>query len=178
VSPYGVHDLTGNVDEWVVNEEGSFNGPEFDSGLKGGYWGPVRNRCRPMTTDHNHWHRGYQIGFRCCSEIQGNHSAPECVANVQTVVSPEVLSAAALAIPSATGPLESVARPPSKPARPTEGRAVAEPTAPAAVPSETPTEPSAPLPEQVPSAADAGPAEAEVGETPSSVDNSDPENPY
>ena len=69
VSDYGVVDMTGNVDEWVVNEHGSAQGPEFQSGLKGGYWGPVRNRCRPMTTDHNHWHHGYQIGFRCCKDV-------------------------------------------------------------------------------------------------------------
>ncbi len=67
-SSLGVYDLTGNVDEWVMNEEGSRNGPEYWSGLKGGYWGPVRNRCRPITTDHNAWHSGYQIGFRCCKD--------------------------------------------------------------------------------------------------------------
>jgi formylglycine-generating enzyme required for sulfatase activity len=32
VSPYGVHDMTGNVDEWVVNESGH----PYKSGLKGG----------------------------------------------------------------------------------------------------------------------------------------------
>ena len=47
-SPYGVVDMTGNVDEWVVNRECK----PFKSGSKGGYWGPVRNRCRPMTTGH------------------------------------------------------------------------------------------------------------------------------
>jgi hypothetical protein len=47
-SPFGVVDMTGNVDEWVVNESGK----PFRSGLKGGYWGPVRARCRPMTTGH------------------------------------------------------------------------------------------------------------------------------
>lgn len=71
VSDYGVYDMTGNVDEWVVDEHGSPQGPEFQSGLKGGYWGPVRNRCRPMTTDHNRWHHGYQIGFRCCKDVEG-----------------------------------------------------------------------------------------------------------
>jgi hypothetical protein len=76
VSDYGVFDMTGNVDEWVLNEHGSAQGPEFQSGLKGGYWGPVRNRCRPMTTDHNHWHHGYQIGFRCCKDPgQPDHGA-------------------------------------------------------------------------------------------------------
>ena len=68
VSPFGVHDMTGNVDEWVVNPEGKLDEKPFKSGLKGGYWGPVRNRCRPMTIDHNEWHVGYQIGFRCCAD--------------------------------------------------------------------------------------------------------------
>ena len=65
VSPYGVHDMVGNVDEWVVNE--SQAGKPFRSGLKGGYWGPVRTRCRPMTTAHDESFRYYQIGFRCCA---------------------------------------------------------------------------------------------------------------
>ncbi len=64
VSPFGVHDLTGNVDEWVINESGK----PYPSGLKGGYWGPIRARCRPMTTFHNQWFRFYQVGFRCCSD--------------------------------------------------------------------------------------------------------------
>jgi formylglycine-generating enzyme required for sulfatase activity len=68
VSPYGVYDMTGNVDEWVVNEHGREKEKPYVSGLKGGYWGPVRDRCRPMTTDHNQWHTGYQIGFRCCAD--------------------------------------------------------------------------------------------------------------
>ena len=71
VSPFGVHDMTGNVDEWVLNTAGVPGGRPYVSGLKGGYWGPVRNRCRPITTDHNEWHSGYQIGFRCCSDLDG-----------------------------------------------------------------------------------------------------------
>jgi hypothetical protein len=65
-SPYGVHDMVGNVDEWVVNV--SQMGHPYISGLKGGYWGPVRTRCRPMTTAHNETFRYYQIGFRCCGD--------------------------------------------------------------------------------------------------------------
>jgi formylglycine-generating enzyme len=61
-SPYGAHDMAGNVDEWVVNETGE----PFKSGLKGGYWGPVKTRCRPMTVAHEETFRYYQIGFRCC----------------------------------------------------------------------------------------------------------------
>jgi formylglycine-generating enzyme len=63
-SPYGVHDMTGNVDEWVVNESGH----PYASGLKGGYWGPVRDRCRPMTVAHDEQFAFYQIGFRCCED--------------------------------------------------------------------------------------------------------------
>jgi len=66
VSPYGVADTTGNVDEWVIDPTGKENEKPYKSALKGGYWGPVRNRCRPETTDHNRWHLGYAIGFRCC----------------------------------------------------------------------------------------------------------------
>lgn len=76
VSPYGVHDMTGNVDEWVINErhfeplppEKEEKDRPYVSGLKGGYWGPIRARCRPMTTAHNEWFRFYQVGFRCCAD--------------------------------------------------------------------------------------------------------------
>ena len=70
VSAYGVHDMTGNVDEWVVNDHGKINEKPYVSGLKGGWWGPVRNRCRPMTIDHNQWHVGWAIGFRCCEDAR------------------------------------------------------------------------------------------------------------
>jgi formylglycine-generating enzyme len=75
VSPYGVHDMTGNVDEWVVNEGGTISANPFKSGLKGGYWGPVRDRCRPMTTVHGPDFSFYQIGFRCCSDVPATKPA-------------------------------------------------------------------------------------------------------
>jgi formylglycine-generating enzyme len=77
VSPFGAYDMTGNADEWVFNERGSTKSPPYVSGLKGGYWGPVRNRCRPMTVDHNQWHFGYQIGFRCCTDSGVVGSTPD-----------------------------------------------------------------------------------------------------
>jgi hypothetical protein len=64
-SPFGVQDMTGNVDEWVVNEKGK----PYRSGLKGGYWSWVRGRCRPLTDGHAEDFRYYQIGFRCCSDV-------------------------------------------------------------------------------------------------------------
>lgn len=64
VSPYGVHDLTGNVDEWTTNETGI---PDHGA-LKGGNWGEWRNACRPVTLGHAAWFRYYQLGFRCCTD--------------------------------------------------------------------------------------------------------------
>jgi hypothetical protein len=63
-SPFGVYDLTGNVDEWTK----SVRDGERPSILKGGYWGPVRTRCRPATRSHDENHIFYQQGFRCCAD--------------------------------------------------------------------------------------------------------------
>jgi hypothetical protein len=63
-SPFGVYDMTGNVDEWTRS---SIPG-ERPSVLKGGYWGPVRTRCRPATKRHDERHAFYQQGFRCCAD--------------------------------------------------------------------------------------------------------------
>ncbi len=66
-SKAGVYDLTGNIDEWTRS---SVPG-ERPSVLKGGYWGPVRTRCRPATKAHDESHSFYQQGFRCCSDPAG-----------------------------------------------------------------------------------------------------------
>lgn len=70
VSPFGVHDMTGNVDEWVNNTTGLKDKDPYISGLKGGYWSKVRARCRPMTTAHGPDFSFYQIGFRCCQNAK------------------------------------------------------------------------------------------------------------
>jgi sulfatase modifying factor 1 len=36
--------------------------------LKGGYWGPVRTRCRPSTRVHGLDFSFYQQGFGCCAD--------------------------------------------------------------------------------------------------------------
>lgn len=61
-SPFGVYDMIGNIDEWTVS---SYGGRK--SILKGGYWGPVRTRCRPSTRAHSEDHAFYQQGLRCCA---------------------------------------------------------------------------------------------------------------
>ncbi len=61
-SPFGVYDMTGNIDEWTRSSQAG-----RPSILKGGYFGPVRTRCRPSTRAHGEGHVYYQQGFRCCA---------------------------------------------------------------------------------------------------------------
>jgi formylglycine-generating enzyme required for sulfatase activity len=63
-SVFGVYDMTGNVDEWTHTARPG----ERPSILKGGYWGPVRTRCRPTTRSHDENHMFYQQGVRCCAD--------------------------------------------------------------------------------------------------------------
>ncbi|MBI3541697.1 MAG: SUMF1/EgtB/PvdO family nonheme iron enzyme [Deltaproteobacteria bacterium] len=62
VSPFGVYDITGNVEEWVDR-----SGSSHRSVLKGGYWSPVESRCQPGNAFHGPGHAYYQTGFRCCA---------------------------------------------------------------------------------------------------------------
>ena len=63
VSPFGVYDQVGNIDEFVVNETGI----PYRSALVGGHVFGVRNACRPMTEAHNEGFVWYETGGRCCS---------------------------------------------------------------------------------------------------------------
>lgn len=65
-SGFGVHDQTGNVDEWVMLERARGKGGR--AGLKGGAWGHVRNACRPVTTSHAPEFTYYFVSFRCCAD--------------------------------------------------------------------------------------------------------------
>lgn len=64
-SPFGVENMTGNMDEPVARE-GFENNQPFRNALKGGWWMPARNRCRPATTAHDDYFKDIQIGVRCC----------------------------------------------------------------------------------------------------------------
>ena len=66
-SDAGIYDLIGNVNEWVLLPRAK---SPHRSGLKGGWWGPVRNRCRPTVTFHDEGDFGYEVGFRCCSDAK------------------------------------------------------------------------------------------------------------
>jgi sulfatase modifying factor 1 len=67
-SPFGAHDMTGNVDEWVEREGGAT--APHRSALRGGWWLPGRNRCRAATLGHDESYTAKQVGFRCCSDAR------------------------------------------------------------------------------------------------------------
>ncbi len=66
VSPFGIHDLQGNVNEWVSQP---WKQRPKRAAIKGGWWGPVRNRCRAITMAHDETYMGYEVGFRCCKDV-------------------------------------------------------------------------------------------------------------
>lgn len=64
VSPFGVADQVGNLDEWVVNE----SGVGYRSGLMGGHVFGVRSRCRAITEGHGPSFSWYETTYRGCSD--------------------------------------------------------------------------------------------------------------
>lgn len=79
VSPWGVHDMVGNIDEFVEGPvkhhwvPPSRNGGKpdrgpFISGLMSGHVFGVRNQCRAITDGHNEAFGWYETGGRCCSD--------------------------------------------------------------------------------------------------------------
>jgi sulfatase modifying factor 1 len=64
VSPFGVHDMVGNIDEWVHGENG-----QRRSLLKSGHIFGVRNACRPVTDGHGPTFGWYETGTRGCSDV-------------------------------------------------------------------------------------------------------------
>jgi formylglycine-generating enzyme len=66
VSGWGVHDMSGNIDEWVINESHD----PYVSGLMGGHVFGVRNASRPMTDAHGPGFLWYETGGRCCKDTE------------------------------------------------------------------------------------------------------------
>lgn len=64
-TPFGVMDMTGNVDEIVRATRPS----KYKLALHGGAWTNVRNRCRAVTRSHSEDFACYQASFRCCKNV-------------------------------------------------------------------------------------------------------------
>jgi formylglycine-generating enzyme required for sulfatase activity len=64
-SAFGVFDLVGNVEEWVLTSRRQW---PYRSALKGGYWSKPWAACRGTNERHGPTFRYYQIGFRCCAQ--------------------------------------------------------------------------------------------------------------
>ncbi len=75
VSDFGVHDQSGNIDEWVVNESSqdmciNKTSGNCRTGLMGGHIWHVRNASRPMTTAHGAGFGWYETGARACKDAE------------------------------------------------------------------------------------------------------------
>ncbi len=71
VSPFGIVNMVGNLDEPVLREATRLS-PPFRNALKGGWWMAARNRCRPATTAHDDFYEDVQVGVRCCADLAGD----------------------------------------------------------------------------------------------------------
>jgi sulfatase modifying factor 1 len=74
VSDDGVHDLTGNVEEWVARNRDHAGGASPYL-LIGCYWsgcfGGGKPTCRSTNSAHGPAFRFYETGFRCCRDVAG-----------------------------------------------------------------------------------------------------------
>ena len=62
VTPEGIHDLHGNLHEWIADESGIFRGGFYaDASING-------TGCSYKTSAHNFRYFDYSTGFRCCAE--------------------------------------------------------------------------------------------------------------
>lgn len=75
VSPFGVYNMVGNLDEPTLRDGAVHNHP-FRTALKGGWWMAGRNRCRPATTAHDDYYEDIQVGVRCCADTAGSSGSP------------------------------------------------------------------------------------------------------
>ena len=64
-SPFGVHDMSGNIQEWTTLDGAPRGSREL---LKGSWWMPGQNACRSIQAGHGATYGGAETGFRCCKD--------------------------------------------------------------------------------------------------------------
>ncbi len=64
VSPFGIFDMQGNVEEWVTSRTTR----KFPGSLMGGFWAKPWTGCRGTNDAHQPSFMFYETGFRCCAE--------------------------------------------------------------------------------------------------------------
>lgn len=64
MSPFGIFDLMGNVEEWVRSRPSR----TWPGALMGGFWAKPWTGCRGTNDAHGPGFAFYETGFRCCQE--------------------------------------------------------------------------------------------------------------
>ena len=64
VSPFGVVDMQGNVEEWVTSRPSR----KYPGSLMGGFWAKPWTGCRGTNDAHQPSFEFYETGFRCCAD--------------------------------------------------------------------------------------------------------------
>ena len=72
VSPFGVHDMAGNVDEWATVDGWKKGEREV---MKGSWWLPGRHACRSQQGGHGAHYGGTESGTRCCADAKDDRAA-------------------------------------------------------------------------------------------------------
>ena len=65
LSPFGVRDMAGNMEEWVTEEKAPAGLREV---MKGAWWLPGRHACRSFQVGHGARYGGAETGTRCCKD--------------------------------------------------------------------------------------------------------------
>jgi formylglycine-generating enzyme required for sulfatase activity len=64
MSPFGIFDMQGNVEEWVTSRKTR----KFPGSLMGGFWAKPWTGCRGTNDAHEPTFVFYETGFRCCAD--------------------------------------------------------------------------------------------------------------
>ena len=71
VSPFGIFDMMGNVEEWVASRPGR----AVPGSLMGGFWAKPWTGCRGTNDAHEPTFVFYETGFRCCKDAAAEGDA-------------------------------------------------------------------------------------------------------